>query len=155
MVGDPDAELSAIESMVADWEHQGVERLARVKEVTDEVAQLSATETSADGLVTVTVGSNGLPTDIKLAESARERPMSEVSASIMATLRKAQSRIPALMAEVATKAGLAGDSVVEHLLTTAEESFPAAEPETPPAGPPRAADDEYFDDMHLFRDGEK
>src|SRR3954451_21686108 len=99
MTGDPGAELDAIEAMVADWEHQGAERLARVKEVTDRVAGLTATET--DGTVTGTVGSNGLPTDITLDESAKDRPMPEVSAAIMATLRKAQSRIPALMAQVA------------------------------------------------------
>ncbi|TCO50671.1 YbaB/EbfC family nucleoid-associated protein [Actinocrispum wychmicini] len=146
---DPGAELSAIESMVADWEHRGAERLARVKEVTDRVAELSATESSADGSVTVTVGANGLPTDIKLAESAKDRPMSELSADIMATLRKAQSRIPRLMADVAGQAGLAGDSVVAHLLTKAEESFPSPEPDKPKTP---GADDDYFDDMRMFRD---
>ncbi len=152
MVGDPEAELSAIESMVTDWEQRGQERLARVKEVTDQVAGLSATAT--EGAVTVTVGANGLPTDIRIDESAKDRPMAELSTSIMATLRKAQAQIPKLMEEVAKQAGMAGDSVVSHLLSTAEQSFPDPEPEPGQAAPPRASDDEYFDAMQMLRDEE-
>ena len=151
MARDPEAELSAVESMVADWEHRGTERLARVKEITDRVAGLRATETSPDGSVTVTVGSNGLPTDITVAEPARERPMSELSAAIMSTLRQAQARIPKMMAEEAAKAGLAGDGVVGHMLTRAGETFPSPEPAPGRAKSARASDDEYFGDMDVLR----
>src|SRR3954453_20386532 len=104
MVGDPNAELAAIESMVADWEHRGQERLARVKEVTDRISTLTATETSPEG--SVTVDAKGLPTEIMLTEGSQAKTPSEVSAAIMATLRKAQARIPALMNAAAEDLGL-------------------------------------------------
>ncbi|MBE1463073.1 hypothetical protein [Kibdelosporangium phytohabitans] len=51
-------------------------------------------------------------------------------------------------------AGLADESVVWHLLTEAEESFPAAELDAPQGPSPRASDDDYFDDMRMLRDDE-
>ncbi|GAB3894491.1 YbaB/EbfC family nucleoid-associated protein [Kibdelosporangium lantanae] len=142
-MADPNAELAAIESMVADWEHTGQERLARVKEVTDRIATLTATETSPE--VSVTVDAKGLPTDITLTEESRKRPAGEVSAAIMATLRKAQARIPAMMSAAADDLGLGGDSVVAHMLDQAEQSFPS--PVEPDRGRPRRSEeDEDFSD---------
>jgi DNA-binding protein YbaB len=156
MVGDPGAELSAVESMVADWERGGQERLARVAEVTERVGRLSATSRSADGAVTVSVDSRGLVTDIRLAEAAASVPVVELSALIMRTLQAAQAQLPGLMAEVAQECGMAGDGVVSHLLEQAESSFPAPpEPEPEPGGGPvrrRGDDDEYFDEPTLSRD---
>jgi hypothetical protein len=149
VVGDPEAELAAVEEMVTDWEHKGQERLARVQEVTERMAGLSVTETSADGVVSVTVGSNGLPTDIVLTDEAKQQPMAAVSATIMATLRQAQSRIPGLMAQAATDLGLAGDTVVAHLLQTAEQSFPSPA-EEPVRRPPE--EDEDFSDNDPLRE---
>jgi len=143
MVGDPNAELAAIESMVADWEHRGQERLARVKEVTDRISTLTATETSPE--VSVTVDAKGLPTDITLTEGSRAKTPSEVSAAIMATLRKAQARIPALMNAAAEDLGLADDSVVTHMLGQAERTFPTVT-EPDPARPRPPEEDEDFSD---------
>jgi hypothetical protein len=142
-MADPNAELAAVESMIADWEHTGQERLARVKEVTDRISALAATETSPE--VSVTVDAKGLPTDITLTDESRKRSASEVSAAIMATLRKAQARIPALMNAAAEDLGLGGDSVVGHMLDQAERTFPSeAEPER--ARPRRSDEDEDFSD---------
>ncbi|WP_285500280.1 YbaB/EbfC family nucleoid-associated protein [Actinokineospora sp. NBRC 105648] len=147
MVGDAGAELSAVESMVADWEHGGQERLARVKEVTDRVTQLTATARSADGAVSVSVDSRGLPTDIRIEENAKPGSMAELSAQVMHTLRAAQGQLPQLMAQVAQEYGMAGDGVVSHLLEQAESSFP--QPPAPGADTARQEDD--FDDLSIYR----
>ncbi|WP_018681705.1 YbaB/EbfC family nucleoid-associated protein [Actinokineospora enzanensis] len=152
MVGDPDAELAAVQAMVTDWEHSGRQQLAEVQELTGRIAGLSATETSADGVVTVTVGSNGLPTDITLADAAGQQSMSVVSATIMATLRRAQSRIPELMARTAEDLGLAGDGVVAHMLRTAAESFPDEPDEPGVDGPRRPPGPDDYSDSDPLRD---
>lgn len=142
-MADPNAELAAVEAMVADWEHSGQERLARVKEVTDRISTLTATESSPE--VSVTVDAKGLPTDVTLTEESRTKSAGEVSAAIMATLRKAQARIPALMNAVAEDLGLGGDSVVGHMLDQADRTFPsAAEPDEVRAR--RSDEDEDFSD---------
>jgi hypothetical protein len=149
-MADPNAELAAIESMVADWEHTGQERLARVKEVTDRISTLTATETSPE--VSVTVDAKGLPTDITLTEESRGKSASEVSAAIMATMRKAQARVPAMMSAVAEDLGLGADSVVGHMLDQAERTFPG-EPEPERAGPRRTDEDEDFSERDFLGPG--
>ncbi|WP_026423114.1 YbaB/EbfC family nucleoid-associated protein [Actinokineospora inagensis] len=146
MVGDPNAELSAVESMVADWGNRGQQRLAQVKEFTDRVAGLTATARSSDGKVTVSVDSRGLPTHISVEGDP------ELTGSIMAALQSAQSRLPQLMTEVAQQAGMAGDSVVGHLLEQAESSFPQPPASDPaPTSPEPHADDDYFDNSGFYR----
>ncbi|WP_188317119.1 YbaB/EbfC family nucleoid-associated protein [Solihabitans fulvus] len=101
--GAVEPDVSASEQLVSQWEQELNRNAARYQEMSDRVQQLSVTETSRDGLVRITVGANGIPTDIAIAEPARERPMSDLSRQIMTCLRRAQARIPELLQQTMTE----------------------------------------------------
>src|SRR5262249_8510857 len=56
--------------------------------------QVSVSESSKDGVVTVTVDSAGNLTDLRITDKVRELSGAEVAAAVLFTLRTAQSRLP-------------------------------------------------------------
>jgi DNA-binding protein YbaB len=115
--------------MIDDWERNATEKAARFKEMAEQVEQVSITESVADGAVSVTVGHNGLPTNIAMTEGVLSMEPSEIAASVMAAMRKAQSRYPERLAEILAETVGEDDPASRHILAKAEESFPAPEDE--------------------------
>jgi hypothetical protein len=85
---------------------------------------MSITERSADRSVRLTVSTKGMLTDLTISEDARSRSMAEVSALIMRTLQRAQSRIPELLQEVLVDTVGTEDQAANHLMAEAAKSFP-------------------------------
>src|SRR6266511_655477 len=86
-------DLDDAERLVDDWQ-AGIEaRAAQARELATRLGALTATARSADGLVSVTVGSSGGITDLVLKEGIRDRPAAETARAILATLRAAQSSL--------------------------------------------------------------
>ncbi len=128
--------------------------------------QVSVSESSKDGVVTVTVDSAGNLTDLRITDRVREMSGAEVAAAVLFTLRTAQSRLPdklaAVMAETIGDDQQTADVIVnnyrakfpepadpdedetrdearddgERLGEAAEPEEPA-EPDTPPPAPKR------------------
>jgi DNA-binding protein YbaB len=113
--------------MIDDWERNATEKAARFKQMAEQVEQVSITESVADGAVTVTVGHNGLPTNIAMTDGVRSMEPEQIASSVMAAMRKAQSRYPERLAEILADTVGEDDPASRHILAKAEESFPAPE----------------------------
>lgn len=148
----------------ADWQRQVAENARRHRELNERVAGLSITEKSRDGTVVVTVSATGVLTGLVLKERWHPVPEPELAEQIMACLKRAQAKIPALMAKVIEETLGQQDAGAHLILADTRRSFPEPppdpasrvawqpvepppkpEPAAPSAAPPRtdieAADD--------------
>ena len=166
--------LSDTTRLIDNWERHAEEKAARFQAMSEQVEQLSITESVAGGAVTATVGHNGIPTDIAMTDGVRGMAPQEIAANVMAAIRKAQSRYPARLAEILAETVGEEDPASQHILATAERSFPPQEEEVadeepmrfadveedeqPPAAPPRPSrpaprdDDGDEGDVTIFRE---
>ncbi|PRW62198.1 YbaB/EbfC family nucleoid-associated protein [Actinopolyspora mortivallis] len=135
------ADVGATERMVRQWQERATEKAERFGRMQAEIEAISVTESSEDGAVSVTVGSDGTLRDLHLAEHAANRSMSKLSSEIMRAVRCARSRLPELMRQAAAETVGTEDPAVQHVLSKARESFPEPpaeeqpdEPRTPGAG---------------------
>ncbi|OLF15095.1 YbaB/EbfC family nucleoid-associated protein [Actinophytocola xanthii] len=121
--------------MVDDWERDANEKAARFQTMAERVEQITITESVADGAVSVTVGHNGIPTDVAMTDGVRQMAPHDIAANVMAAMRKAQSRYPERLAEIVTETVGEDDPAARHIVATAERNFPAPPPddEPPPA----------------------
>jgi DNA-binding protein YbaB len=123
--------LSDADRMVDDWERNATEKAARFQEMARQVEQVSITESVAGGAVRVTVGHNGLPTDIAMTEQVLRMAPDEIAANVMAGIRKAQSRYPERLGEILAETVGTEDPAAAHILLTAEQNFPPVDEEEP------------------------
>lgn len=112
------------ERMVDDWVRHAQERATKYQAMAERFAELSVTERSSDGTVELTVTSKGILTDLRISEQAGSRTMAEVSAQIMRTLQRAQSRIPELLQDLLTDTVGTQDTVANHVVDEAKKTFP-------------------------------
>ncbi|MEU5694483.1 YbaB/EbfC family nucleoid-associated protein [Actinosynnema sp. NPDC020468] len=128
-------DVGSSERMLAQWQQDIQRKAESYQEMATRVQALSITEQSRDGLVRLTIGSNGILTHLEIAEGAREKRMAEVSAEVMRTLQKAQSRIPELLRQTMSETIGTADQTANTLFEEARKNFPAAPAEEPPAPP--------------------
>jgi DNA-binding protein YbaB len=84
-------DLDAAERRIDDWQAGFEQRAARARELAARLAGLTASSRSDDGLVTVTVGGNGMLTGLELDEAVRRQPAAETARQILAALAAAQA----------------------------------------------------------------
>lgn len=132
-------ELEDVERLVGNWERDADQRAARYADMQQRVEQISITESVAGGAVSVTVGSNGIPTDVSMTATVRELAPDQIAGAVMSAMRKAQSRYPGRLAEILAET-VGDDPAASHILATAERSFPA---------PPDDEDDEPAGDERM------
>src|SRR5882672_9870828 len=92
----PDDGVSG-EQLVTSWTRQIQERAERYRGMAARLDEQSIMETSADKKVVVTVSSRGMLTDLTLTATAGAKGMAELATEIMATMQRAQARIPDLL----------------------------------------------------------
>jgi YbaB/EbfC DNA-binding family len=88
-------DLDEAEQLVDDWQAGIDAQVAQTRELGARLGALTATARSEDGLISVTVGASGAPTDLVLKEGIRERPAAETAKAILATVRAAQTSLTA------------------------------------------------------------
>ncbi|GLY65632.1 YbaB/EbfC family nucleoid-associated protein [Amycolatopsis taiwanensis] len=104
------------------------EKARRYQEMRAGLATVAVTESSPDGAVTVTVDASGLLTGLRIEDRGAPQPGRQVAATVLATLRRAQSRLPQLAAEVMRS--IEDDpAAVDEALAGYRDRFP----EPPPA----------------------
>ncbi|MFI6031303.1 YbaB/EbfC family nucleoid-associated protein [Amycolatopsis magusensis] len=132
------ADLADVERMVDDWERNAAETSQKYQAMQAEVERISITESVASGAVSVTVGHNGLPTDIKMTQAVLKMGPDEIAANVLRAMQKAQSKYPERLAEI-TAETVGDDATTRHLVATAVDNFPAPpeEDEPPAAGQPQ------------------
>ena len=130
------------------WATQLEQKAQRYQQMQRQLDQTSVTETSPDGMFRVTVDANGVPTELGVAERARGVDPAQISAGLMATMRRAQGRLRAQVQEL-VQTSVGDDGPGQNLVAQYRERFPEppADQQEPPAGPPQRpigglADDE-------------
>lgn len=138
-------ELSDIERMVDDFERNATERAAKFEQMRQQVEQISITESAASGAVSVTVGNNGIPTDVRMTEAVRGMSPGEIAGAVMSAMRRAQGKYPERLQQI-TAATVGDDAAGRHIVDTAQDQFPPPpEPEEQPSAPPGQAPEMRID----------
>ena len=100
-------------------------------DLAERLATLSASATGDDGVVTVTVASSGIVTELRLDDRVQQFSGARLSAEIMQTMRRAQSavveRVTAAVDETVGAESAAGRAVLDGLA----ERLAAVPVETP------------------------
>jgi DNA-binding protein YbaB len=111
-----------------------------------QVGQVSVTERSKDGLVSVTVDSAGNVTDLRITDAVRGMSGEQVAAAVLSTLRQAQSRLPERLSEV--MAATIGDDqrTIDAIVGSYRAKFPRPDE---PAG--KDEDDDDWDNRSFLR----
>jgi DNA-binding protein YbaB len=117
------------------WAAEARAKAQRYQAMQAAVGQVSVTESSKDGMVTVTVDSAGNVTDLRITDRVKEMSGSQVSSAVLSTLRRAQSRLPKRLGEV--MAATIGDDqqTVDTIVDNYRSKFPEPEPDEPEAVP--------------------
>lgn len=126
--GTPDANddpATRIDAMMAEARAKA----ERYRSMQSAVGGVSVTESSKDGLASVTVDSAGNVTDLKLSDKVREMSGAEVASAVLLTLRRAQARLPERLGEVMAATIGEDQQTVETIVGNYREKFP--EPEDP------------------------
>ncbi|HEX4724407.1 MAG TPA: YbaB/EbfC family nucleoid-associated protein [Pseudonocardiaceae bacterium] len=116
-----DATDGALDSWVADAEAMAV----RYQQLATDVDKVSVSETTPDGLITVTVNSGGLLTDLRITERATGMPGPKIAAGVLWAMRRAQSRIAVQVAEVMRSTLGEDTAMVDAVMNRYQDSFPA------------------------------
>ncbi|MCY1142844.1 YbaB/EbfC family nucleoid-associated protein [Actinoplanes sp. Pm04-4] len=98
----------------------------------DRLAALSATATDEDGVVTVTVGSSGVVTGLRLDDRVQRLGGATLSAEILRTMRRAQAALAEQVAVAVDETVGAETEDGKAVLDSYTERF-LGDPEEPPA----------------------
>lgn len=99
-------------------------RAQRYNELQQRLDATSATESSPDGAIRVTVDANGVPTDIELTERARGMDPAQVSEQIMTTMRRAQAKLRQQVHDLVQATVPADDEPARNLMAQYDQRFP-------------------------------
>jgi DNA-binding protein YbaB len=127
--GDDEA---AVNAKLDAWVTAAREKAQRYRSVQADTSQVSITETSKDGLVTVTVDANGTMTDLRLTDGVRELSGQQVAAAVLATVRRANAKIPERIAEILRDRAADDRATIDAVLANYRSRFPEPEPDAPP-----------------------
>ncbi|SDT69556.1 YbaB/EbfC family nucleoid-associated protein [Actinoplanes derwentensis] len=109
--------LGEAERLIDEWRGSIEERSRRALELSSRLARLTETVRSPDGLITVTVGSDGGLTRLDLGEGIRRRPAAGTAREILATLRAAQTAmvttVTATTSETVGADSATGQAIIE------------------------------------------
>ncbi|WP_158439753.1 YbaB/EbfC family nucleoid-associated protein [Nocardia brasiliensis] len=146
----PDALDNAI-SGLAQWSEDLERKAQRFRSLQSRMDATRVTETSDGNRISVTVDSNGVPTDIQLSSATKGMDPSAVSTELMATLGRAQAKLRHVVTELVHDM-VGADAIGASVLSRYAERFPdhdsfpaTSEPEPEPAAAMDPADeDEYY-----------
>jgi DNA-binding protein YbaB len=125
------AELT--DAALDEWVANAESMAARYQQLRADVEGVSVTETTPDGMISVTVNSAGLMTDLRIAERATDLPAAKIAAGVMSAMRRAQSRIAGQVAEVMKSTVGDDTAMADAVLTRYQATFPP--PPEPAARP--------------------
>lgn len=113
------------------WAAGVAAKAERYQDMQRQVTAVSATETSRDGVVSVTVDSAGAVTDLRITDQVRGMAGADVAQLVLTTMRRAQSRITGQVADI-MQATVGDDTqTVDAVVSNFRNRFPEPEPERP------------------------
>ncbi|MBV9162802.1 MAG: YbaB/EbfC family nucleoid-associated protein [Pseudonocardiales bacterium] len=106
------------------WAEQLQCRAQTYRSLHHQMSQLAVTETSADGMVRVSVDAQGVPTEMTLTDRARGADPARLSAELMTCLRRAQRTLAAQVQDLVTASVQAsGDAAAAQIMTSYRNRF--------------------------------
>jgi DNA-binding protein YbaB len=112
------------EQQVRAWAAGAAAKAQRYEQMQQQVAEITETDTSADGAVRVTVAASGVLTDLQLSGRAREREPDRLAAEILAGMRRAQGKLSARVAEVMAATVGEDEETVRSVVRSYQQRFP-------------------------------
>ncbi|QUF06215.1 YbaB/EbfC family nucleoid-associated protein [Actinosynnema pretiosum subsp. pretiosum] len=112
-------------SLVDDWERGAQERAAKYEAMREAAERISLTGSAADGAVKVTVGPNGIPSDVVMTDAVSRLRPEEIAAAVLEAMRKAQGGYAAELARIVDET-VGQTAAGQHIVATAERNFPQA-----------------------------
>lgn len=109
------------------WVAENEAKAQRFQQMRDGVQQVSTTETSRDGIVTVTVDAAGNMTDLQITDGVKQLSGSKVASQVLGTMRRAQSRLAEQVAEVVSATVGDDRSTMDTMLSSYRGKFPEPE----------------------------
>jgi DNA-binding protein YbaB len=120
----------AVKARVEQWAQGFAAKAERYQAARAATEQVRLSASSSDGSVKVTVRADGTVTDLQFTEKVRAMPLPEISAQILATMRKAQSGIADRVGEVvAAQLGDEDQQTRAVMLGELRDRFPELEDE--------------------------
>lgn len=116
-------------AIVDQWVAQAKAKADRYRSMQAAVGGVSVTESSKDGMVSVTVDSAGNVSDLRLTDKVRQLSGAQVASAVLLTLRRAQARLPERLGEVMAATIGEDQQTVETIVGNYRAKFP--EPEEP------------------------
>lgn len=103
----------------------GLEQKARsYAQLQQRMDATSATESTPDGAIRVTVDVHGVPTAIDFSERALDLEPARLSAAVMGCLRRAQARMRAQVEELVAATVPADDEPARNIVSQYQQRFP-------------------------------
>lgn len=128
------------ERQVQQWAAEYAAKADRYQQMQQQISQVSATESSPDGAVQVTVDSGGVVTDLVLSEKAGQLRPQQLATLILDVMRRAQSGLTDRVQQVMQDTVGDDEATVQAVVTNYRQRFPQ-----PPEPQPRS----YGSDMRL------
>ncbi|GAB3843172.1 hypothetical protein GCM10029963_17430 [Micromonospora andamanensis] len=119
-----DRVADSAEEWTRSWAASMSERAAQAQEMSQRVAGLSVSATGGDGAIEVTVAGSGIVTDLRIDDRLANWSGARISAEIMATMRRAQGRLSAAVAEIAGQTVGANSETARAIVASYAERFP-------------------------------
>lgn len=116
--------LEASEQWLAGWSASIDERASQAQKLANKVATLSASHRSADGEVAITVSASGQIVDLKFGNGIRAHGPDELARLVMATMRRAQAKLPQLARQAAEETVGADSATGEAVVASFSRQFP-------------------------------
>ncbi|GDY30061.1 YbaB/EbfC family nucleoid-associated protein [Gandjariella thermophila] len=123
---------AAVNARLDQWVADAKAKAQRYQEMQAEVSRVSATESSPDGVVTVTVDANGALTDLRITDRVREMSGTQVAAAVLGAMRRAQSRLPDRVAEVMQSTIGDDQAAMDIVMANYRGRFPEVDEPEPP-----------------------
>lgn len=117
-------DADAAENWVRSWSASVSERAAQAQELSRLVADLTASASSADGAVRVTVAASGVVTELRLSDRVRGWSPQRIAEEVMTTMRRAQARLAIAVDEVAAQTVGEDSETARAVVASYTERFP-------------------------------
>ena len=108
-----------------EWAEQLQRKAQTYRGLQDQMSQLAVTETSADGMVRVSVDAHGVPTELTLTDRARAGDPARLSAELMTCLRRAHGTLAAQVQDLVTASVPdSRDDAAARIIASYRDRFP-------------------------------
>ncbi|WP_329060002.1 YbaB/EbfC family nucleoid-associated protein [Amycolatopsis sp. NBC_01480] len=116
-------------AQIDEWVAAAKAKAERYQAMQAATSRVSVSESSSDGMISVTVDSAGNVTDLRITDAVRESTGAKVAAAVLSTLRRAQARLPERLGEVMAETIGDDQPTMDTIVGRYRAKFPEPEPE--------------------------